>query len=46
MPFERKLGTIKRELADRAANLAKPADQRGYFNQGPRQVQQFGQEKQ
>ena len=46
MPFERKLGTIKRELAERNANLAKPVDQRGYFNQGPRPVQQFGQEKQ
>lgn len=45
MPFERKLGTIKRELAQRNANLAKPADQRGYFNQGPRQVEQFGKEE-
>lgn len=44
LPFERKLGTIKRELAQRQANLAKPADQRGYFNQGPRPVEQFGQE--
>lgn len=44
MPFERKLGSIKKELADRKANLAKPAAERGFFNQGPRQVQQFGQE--
>lgn len=48
IPFERKLGSIKRELAERKANLATPHDERGAYNQNhpfgkPREVQQFGQ---
>jgi hypothetical protein len=48
MPFERKLGTIKKELAERKANLALPENQRGTFNAAhplgkPREVSQFGQ---
>jgi hypothetical protein len=48
MPFERKLGSIKRDLQERQANLALPEAQRGQFNaQHPfgvsRPVQEFGQ---
>jgi hypothetical protein len=48
MPFERKLGSIKRDLQERQANLALPESQRGQFNAQhpfgtPRPVQEFGQ---
>ncbi len=48
MPFERKLGTIRRELQERQANLALPQDQHGQFNAQhpygtPREVKEFGQ---
>jgi hypothetical protein len=47
-PFERKLGTIKKELAERRANLALPQNERGAYNLQhpfgkPREVEQFGQ---
>lgn len=46
MPFERKLGTMKRELAEREQNLRTPQADRGQFNAQhpygtPRPVQQF-----
>ena len=48
MPFERKLGSIKRDLQERQANLALPEAQRGQFNAQhpfgtPRPVSEFGQ---
>lgn len=48
MPFERKLGTMRRELEERKANLALPQDKRGQFNAehpygAPRETKEFGQ---
>jgi hypothetical protein len=48
MPFERKLGTIKKELQERAANLSKPENERSQWNAQhpfgtPRVTTEFGQ---